>query len=312
MARHLTIEEREVISRMQASGHNQASIAKALGRDRSTVSRELARNSVDGSYRAVSAHYLAAERRSNRSILRKMDRPEIRDDVVSRLTKWWSPEQISGRLKAEHGGNIISHQTIYAWAKSDEFCDHWRQFLRHGGKKRRGDERRGRIKKQVTIENRPKIVDRRARQGDWEGDTVRGGNCKEVLVTLVERKTGFILVGKAMDRTAARVGKKIVDLYSSIDPDGRLTLTLDNGKEFASHQAVANKLDLSIYFARPYCSYERGTNENANGLLRQFIPKKTDLSEVSHQEIKRIADMMNNRPRKRLGYKTPAECFDFA
>jgi IS30 family transposase len=173
-------------------------------------------------------------------------------------------------------------------------------------------ERRGRIPKQVTIESRPKIVDRRKRCGDWEGDTVRGSGCREVIVTLVERKTGFMIAGKAKNRTVATVGKRVTDLFERVPIEKRKTLTLDNGKEFAMHAKVSAKLELPIYFARPYCSYERGTNENANGLLRQFVPKKSDLGEVSHQSLAHYVDMMNDRPRKRLNYKTPSECFDSA
>lgn len=310
MATQLTMEERETISRMLASGGSPAQAAVALGRHKSTVYREIARNSVATGYRAVSAHKMAAQRKRQRPLNRKMDRPELREQVLGMLVQYWSPEQIAGRTRLNNSRSLVSHQTIYTWLRLDENSNHWRQFLRQHGRKRRGEERRGQIPKQVTIKDRPKIVDKRKRCGDWEGDTVRGSGCSEVIVTLVERKTGYMLAGKAKNRTAHSVGKRMADLFSGVPAEKRKTLTLDNGKEFANHETVSNKLGLPIYFARPYCSYERGTNENANGLLRQFVPKKSDLKQVSHQGLAHYVDMMNNRPRKRLGYKTPSECFN--
>ncbi len=310
MATQLTMEERETISRMLASGHSPAEAATALGRHKSTIYRELARNSLAAGYRAVSAQRMAAQRRKQRPLNRKMDRPGLRGRVLVMLVQYWSPEQIAGRTRLENGCSLVSHQTIYTWLRHDKNSNHWRQFLRHYGRKRRGEERRGRIPKQVTIKDRPKIVDKRKRCGDWEGDTVRGSGCSEVIVTLVERKTGYMLAGKVKDRSAHSVGKRIAELFSDVSTEKRKTLTLDNGKEFANHEKVSKTLELPIYFARPYCSYERGTNENANGLLRQFVPKKSDLKQVSHQGLARYVDMMNDRPRKRLGYKTPSECFN--
>jgi IS30 family transposase len=313
MATQLTMEERETISRMQATGESAAQMAYALGRHRSTIYRELSRNRAPQGYRAVTAHQMATQRRKQRLLVGKMDRPEIRELVIGNLVQYWSPEQIAGRSRLKFGTCLVSHQTIYTWVQNDQNSKHWRQFLRHSGRKRRGEERRGRIPKQVTIKDRPKIVDQRKRCGDWEGDTMRGGGgCSEVIVTLVERKTGFMIAGKAKNRTAAAVGKRMIDLFARVPVDKRKTLTLDNGKEFATHAKVKAKLALPIYFARPYCSYERGTNENANGLLRQFVPKKSDLGQVSHQSLADYVDMMNDRPRKRLNYKTPSECFESA
>ena len=310
MATQLTMEERETVSRMLATGRSPIQIASELGRHKSTIYRELARNTTAAGYRAVSAHRLAMMRRKERPLIRKMDRPEIRHEVLKSLVRYWSPEQIAGRSRSDNGRTLVSHQTIYSWLRGDENSRHWRQFLRHDGRKRRGEERRGRIPRQVTIKDRPTVVDKRRRCGDWEGDTVRSGGCSEVIVTLVERKTGFMVAGKAQNRTAPVVGKRITDLFAAVPTEKRKTLTLDNGKEFATHEAVTEKLNLPINFARPYCSYERGTNENANGLLRQFVPKKTNLSDVSHQALAGYVDMMNDRPRKRLSYRTPRECFE--
>lgn len=310
MARQLTIEERESISRMQASGCSPPRIAKALGRHRGTINRELARNSSCGCYRAVKAQQLAQARRRERPLTRRMDDPQTRERVIRLLVQYWSPEQIAGRAAMQCGQALLSHQTLYTWIKQDENRGHWESFLRHRGRNRPADDRRGQIRKQVRIQDRPAIVDKRQRRGDWEGDTVVGSKRSGCVVTLVDRKTGYLLAGKTIDRTAERVGSKMIQLFSPLDQSCRHTLTLDNGKEFSQHNRVTEKLQLPIYFARPYCSFERGTNENTNGLLRQFIPKKTDLREVSHQQLSRYADMMNDRPRKRLGYKTPRELFD--
>lgn len=310
MATHFTIEERESISRLQAAGWSPPRIAAAIGRHRSSVNRELARNSSGGCYRAVKAQQLAEARRRERPLTRKMDKPEVRERVIRLLVRYWSPEQIAGRSAMQRGQALVSHQTLYTWIKKDKNHPHWESFLRHRGRNRPADDRRGQIPKQVRIKDRPAIVDKRQRRGDWEGDTVVGGKRSGCIVTLVDRRTGYLLAGKTPNRTADRVGTKMIGLLQPLDRKRRRTLTLDNGKEFANHDYVTEKLQLPIYFARPYCSFERGTNENTNGLLRQFVPKKTDLRKVSYQQLAQYVDRINDRPRKRLGYKTPRELFD--
>jgi transposase, IS30 family len=312
MASQLSIQERERLSQLVFSGASPAEIARQLGRHRSTVSRELARNSIEGTYLAVRADQIAKKRRRQRPINRKMEDAARREYVVQALVKYWSPEQIAGRAqRMKHYEYGVSHQTIYAWIKAQgEHRSHWESFLRRGGRRRPKQDRRGRIPKQVEIANRPPVVDRRKRLGDWEGDTVLGKVRSGCVVTLVERRSGFLLTAKAQDRQAPRVGRKIVDLMKQLPTSKRKTLTLDNGKEFAEHERVAHKLDVNIYFAQPYCSWQRGTNENTNGLLRQFVPKSTDLRQISHQELKRYNELLNDRPRKRLGFRTPREVFD--
>ena len=309
MAGQLSIEERERISQLRFAGVTRAEIARQLNRARSTISRELKRNSSDGKYSAVKAEQLARERRKRRPLIRKMEDEERREFVVGYLVQYWSPEQISGRLKRMKGPRWhVSHQTIYTWIKSQgEQREHWESFLRRGGRRRPQDDRRGKIPRQVEISKRPKVVDRRNRLGDWEGDTVVGRGSRECLVTLVDRKSGFLRSGRSKTRTADRVGTKIIGLMKDLPGELRKTMTLDNGKEFAEHERVSSRLDLDVYFAHPYCSWERGTNENTNGLLRQFIPKGKDIREVSHQELRHYVDLLNHRPRKRLGYRTPAE-----
>jgi transposase, IS30 family len=315
MACHLTFLERERISQMHDAGASNEEIAADLGRAPSTVGRELKRNSVAGEYLAVTAQGLAQQRRRERPLVRKMDRPDVSNFVRSRLVRCWSPDQIAGRSKSDFADDRrrqISHQTIYTWIESHPPEDrrHFASFLRRAGSRSPREDRRGRIPNQVSIEGRPKVVDQRRRYGDWEGDTVVGAKQSGAVVTLVERKSGYLLTAKSCDRKARRVARKIESRLERLPEPLRRTVTFDNGKEFADHDHIAQRLDLDVYFAKPYCSWQRGTNEHTNGLLRQFLPKGTDLKNVSWQELNHYTNLINDRPRKRLGYRTPAEVFE--
>lgn len=315
MARKLTFSERERISQMYDADATQAEIAEDLKRDPSTISRELKRNSRRGEYSAVEAQGLATERRRDRPLVRKMDRPETAAFVRARLAKCWSPDQIACRAKADFPqdrSRWISPQTIYTWIGSLP-ADERRRFsayLRRGGTRCSGEDRRGRIPRQVSIEGRPQVVNQRRRYGDWEGDTVVGAQRSGAIVTLVERKSGYLLTAKTCDRKARRVAGKIKARLGALPPSLRRSATFDNGKEFADHEYLAERLGTKVYFAHPYCSWERGTNEHTNGLLRQFLPKGTDFRSVSWQELEHYTHLLNDRPRKRLGYRTPAEVFN--
>lgn len=317
MSSHLTFEERERLSQMHHAGANNVEIGAALGRHPTTIGRELRRNAADfdEEYAPLAAQHRALERRRHRPLVRKMDRPEVLDEVRSRLVQCWSPDQIAGRLKSEHPHDRrrrVSHQTIYTWIRRQPSEDRrrFRSFLRRGGKRRPRNDRRGQLDGAVSIEGRPKVVDNRRRYGDWEGDTIVGARQSGAIVTLVERKSGYLLTAKSCDRQARRVADKIVSRLGELPPALRRSATFDNGKEFAAHARMTEKLSLPVYFAKPYCSWQRGTNENTNGLLRQFIPKGTDFRHVSWQELARYTDLLNDRPRKRLGYRTPAEVFE--
>jgi IS30 family transposase len=306
----LTMEEREVVSQMRFAKHTQAEIARRLGRHRCTISRELARNGgVDG-YSAVAAQAKAAARRRDRPLVRRMDRPEVNASVRSGLAQYWSPDQIAGRCRIEfpkEPQRWVSPPTIYRWIRAQgEDRPHWEQFLRFGGRRPKTD-RRGQIPERVAIAERPDVVNRRRRFGDWEGDTVVGRRHQGGLITLVERKSGFLLAAKVKDRQATRVRRKIVDKLGNLPPSLRRTMTFDNGKEFSEHERLAQELGCKVYFARPYCSWQRGTNENTNGLVRQFFPKKTDFDEISHWQVAQTVDLLNSRPRQRLDYRTPQE-----
>jgi len=308
----LSMEEREVVSQMWAAGHTRKAIAARLSRNRSTIGRELKRNGqADGSYSAIAAQQRAAVRRQQRPLIRKLQRPELNAAVRSRLTKEWSPDQIAGRLAYDHPQDQRFHvrpQTIYTWIEQDRLCKHWKTFLRRGGKPQKSP-RTGRIPRQVQIDGRPEEANRRQRLGDFEGDTIVSRGKRSGLVTLVDRQSRYLLAAKLKDRTARRTRKKIERLLRDLPPDQRHTATFDNGKEFSEHEALAQNVGIDVFFAHPYASWERGTCENTNGLLRQYYPKGTDFAEVSHQHLAHTVESLNQRPRKCLGYKTPSEVF---
>ena len=309
----LNREEREVLSQLFAANFTRAEIAARLGRHRSTIGRELRRNGqADGGYSAVAAGGKSATRRRERPLVGKMERDELNAAVRSKITQEWSPDQIAGRLKREHAAEPEWHvapQTIYTWIQGDPDREHWETYLRRGRPRRKSPEA-GRIPRRVEIDGRPEVINNRERLGDFEGDTiVSGGRNKSVLVTLVDRKSGYLLTGKLPNRTATRTRKKIVDLLLPLPADHRHSITFDNGKEFSEHEALSRRLGVQAFFAHPYCSWERGTNENTNGLVRQYYPKGTDFADVSHQDLADNTKRINDRPRKRHNYQTPSEVF---
>lgn len=314
MACQLTLVDRERLAQFHLQGLSNAEIARRLGRHRSTIGRELARNrgaddrqrAPDGYWPSV-AQRKAGARRQHRP--RKMDDAKLNADVRSGLARHWSPEQIAGRLRRDHPRQprrCVSHTTIYRWIAASDDRAHWESLLRFG-RRRTTPETRGKIPARVQIAERPKIVDERKRFGDWEGDTVVSLRRRGGLVTLVERKSGFALVAKVGRLKADNVFGAIVRQFASLPEGLRQTMTFDNGKEFAHHEQLADATHLDIYFARPYHSWERGANESFNGLLREFFPKGTDFTTVSPSEVKHVRHLLNDRPRKRLGYRTPRE-----
>ena len=311
MAHHLTPEEREVIAQMHRAGRMKAEIARQLDRAASTISRELRRNRGRNGYWAVAAQKKADTRRRQRPRVCKLQRPEVRRYVQEKLRLCWSPDEIAARSRDDFPRDRtrqVSHQTIYAWIDAQEAAGkRWRRYLRSAGWKRPGPENRGRLPACTSIEGRPAVVDRRSRYGDWEGDTVVGAHRRGGIVSLVERKSGYLLMGKVVNLQATTVCGSAATLYCRRPSTLRKTLTLDNGKEFAEHQQLAAEAALKVYFAKPYCAWQRGTNEHTNGLIRQFFPKGTDLASIPEHRIVKVQDLLNNRPRKRLGYKTPLE-----
>ena len=304
----LTQAQRYQIYALKQTGHSPLEIAAVISVHKSTVSRELKRNRGKRGYRPQQAHGLAMERRQKAS-------PRITAEtwaVVERLLRQdWSPEQISGRLKKEQRV-CISHEWIYQYVLKDKRAggDLYRHLrCQKKRRKRYGTyDRRGQLPNCRSIEERPAIVNSRRRLGDWEVDTIIGKRQKQAIVTLTERKSRFTLLGKVAQRTAQAVQNQIHRLLLPV-ADKVHTLTSDHGKEFAYHEQIAEMLQLEFYFAHPYAAWERGTNENTNGLLRQYFPKKHDFQSVSNKEIEQAMSSLNFRPRKSLRFKTPFEVF---
>lgn len=310
--KHLTLEERCHIFLLKERGFSIRYISRYLSRNVSSISRELKRNVISNRYTPRIAEEQYHRRKINSTSRARVMTRELQGIIRSKLKLAWSPEQISGRLKIENGIKV-SYETIYklVWKDKRDGGELYK-FLRHAGKKyhKRGSKNSGRglIPNRIDIESRDKIVEEKTRIGDWEGDTVIGANHQGAIVTLVDRMSKFSLFTLVGDKTKDSVTKAI---EKSLYPHKKnvLTLTFDNGKEFADHQRIADNLEAQCFFAKPYHSWERGLNEHTNGLLRQYIPKKSDFSFISQKDVDFVQNALNNRPRKVLKYKTPAEVF---
>lgn len=307
MAKHLTIAQREVLYRMNKDKKPKSEIATALGCDRSTIYRELARNTGGRGYRPQQAQRLTDQRRARCRRPKKLAHDPLKKYVTARLKMQWSPDEIAGRAKLDHRRQPeyhVSHQTIYTWLATD--APELRTHLRRGYRRSQG-ETRGKLKGCTSVKDRPKVVDSKRRYGDWEGDTVVSPGRRSGLVTSVERKSKYLRVRKTSSLKSAPTMQAACRSLSDLPKSLRRTMTLDNGKEFAQHERLTDKLGMDVYFAQPYASWQRGLNENTNGLLRQYFPKGTDFSRISHRAVARAEKLLNERPRKSLGYKTPAE-----
>ncbi len=316
---HLTLLEREKILYFLAKGYKLVQIAKELGRDKSTISREIRRNSHNEEYMPVTAQDQYLCRRSKCRRHKKLDDISLMNLIKECiLQKQWSPEQISERIALEHHKRIISYPTIYRAIYAGDLedyplsrgCRGVIRKLRHRGKKRHKKgciEHRGKIKISHSLSERPCGATNRSRRGHWEADTVIGTPGKACLVTLVDRKSRFLLSGKAMQKKADFVNQVIIH---QLQGHPVRSITPDRGKEFAKHAKVTAALDqVQFYFPEPHHPWERGTNENTNSLIREYFPKGVDITEVSDEYIQSVVDKMNLRPRKCLGYKTPYEVY---
>ncbi len=312
--RQLTPEERYMLAALRRQGLRQAEIARSLGRHRSTVGRELSRNSTcaDGRYRAFTAQERTNGRRS-RSRRNSRFTPQDFAQVEELLRRQWSPEQVSGYL-ARSGLLSISHETIYRHVWRDKKRGGALHTHLRGARKRRRKrygayDSRGRLAGKRPISERPASVETRSDVRHWEIDTVMGAGSKDCVVSLVERKTGFLLIGKLEDRTTASLNRSVIGIIRR--HGGRFeTITSDNGTEFHDYRRIEARTKALFYFARPYHSWERGSNENANGLIRQYLPKGTSVAGLSQPQCNAIARKLNRRPRKRLGFRTPLECYN--
>ena len=305
----LTQEQRYQIYALMKAGHNQTETARILEVHKSTISRELRRNRGLCGYRPQQAERLAVTRRQGKAKVRIQ--PGHWDWVEALLREDWSPEQVSLWL-AQEKRLRISHEWIYHYILRDkqQGGDLYRRLrCQKRRRKRYGHfSRRGQWSGRVSIDERPAIVDRRARLGDWELDTIIGKGHKQALVSLTERKSRLTLIAKVASKEADTVKAAILQQLAPLS-DNVHTLTSDNGREFARHQAMAKALNATFYFAHPYASWQRGLNENTNGLIRQYFPKDRDFTTITEQEIKTAMDKLNNRPRKCLDMKTPNQVF---
>jgi len=316
---HLTMDERNVIYRMQSQGYRPAEIARCLDRHRSTISRECKRNvNFDGRYFSSDAHAHANSRRRTHLRRPKTDNRRLMAYVGERLRDRWSPEQIAGRLSvrppADMEGLSLSHTTIYRWIWADpERTRQFRPFLRIARKSRRKPygkpSRQGQILGKRSIDERPQEANERTRLGDWEGDTMVGKGRRGFLLTCVDRASRYLIARKLNACAAEPVAQRLQQTIRRLPTGKRRSLTLDNGREFARPMELEKKLDLPIYFAHPYHSWQRGTNENTNGLLRQYLPKGTDLTHVTDEQLRARVRQINHRPRKCLDFQTAFERF---
>lgn len=315
---HLSTLDREAITVSHDEGQSIRRIAQAIGRAPSTVSRELHRNTEGVKpYSGVRAQQLYELRRKRCKKHKRLEDPKLKAIVIRKLKRLWSPEQIENRLKFEQSEHKISFVTIYRSIHAGELDKELRKkavrYLRHRGKKRRkkGEvENRGKFPISHTIWERPEKANDREETGHWEGDTVIGKQGSACVVTLVERRTELLLVGKVPGRRAKPVKDKIIALLSPLQKQYVRSITLDRGKEFAEHAKITTALNQTpVYFCDPHSPWQRGTNENTNGLLRQYLPKGYDIAKCSEEQLQRIMVSLNTRPRKSLNWKTPLEAY---
>jgi len=312
--KQLTEGDRYTLAALKRQGLSFAKIAQAMDRHKSTLYREVNRNTcwfIDGSYRPSKAQRRTRARR-RRSRRNQHFTPQDYKEVRKLIRKDWSPEQITGHLKDE-GKRCFSHETIYKYIWRDKrnggtLWKHLRCAQKRRRKRYNAYDSRGRLADKRNIAERPTEVETRKTQGHWEIDTVMGKGSKHCIVTLVERKTGYTLIGQLNDRTTKSLNKRTIKLMSKM-PEKFKTITSDNGTEFHQYKVIEQATNCPFYFANPHHSWERGTNENTNGLIRQYLRKGTSMQGLTQQQCDRIAAKLNSRPRKRLGYKTPKECF---
>jgi IS30 family transposase len=312
---HLTRDQRVELAALLHAGLSQAQAARQINKNPGTVSRELVRNkhTNKAGYHARVAHKLARQRRARANWRPRIVPGSFLARYIPRaLAREYSPEQIAGKLKFVMGETRVCHETIYRWIYLER--NDLKQYLRcTKGKyrRKRGTNKRWLKREQAKktwIDQRPEIVDARSRIGDWEGDTVHGARKSGYIATLVERTSGYLVARKLRNPNGEEMLEAVAELQT-IPSEKRLTLTLDNGFEMNEHEEMERRVGLRVYFAHPYHSWERGTNENTNGLLSQYFPKKSSFEFVTQAQVDRAVARLNTRPRKRLGYQSPRTVF---
>lgn len=322
---HFSILEREKIQERLWQKESVRAIARSLGRSPSSVSREINRNRpLARRYTPRLANERALFKRTCRGREPRLKNNLVRYYTVTKLKDGWSPEQIAGRLPLEHPAETISHEAIYQFIYHQVHRNGWGEMKRHHQDLRpylkRRHKRRGqrgmrgvqRVLKPKgrSIEDRPKSVETRRQLGHWEGDSIESLAHRPGLNTLVERKTGMVFISKLAARTAVVTSDAVIARLAPLPARARRSLTVDNGSENQDWERLEAVLDLDCYHAHPYCSGERGTNENTNGLIRWYFPKRTDFATISAEDIRAVETALNTRPRKRLGWRTPLEAFN--
>jgi len=312
--KHLTVQQRYAISLLLQQGKTQKEIAQIIGKHKSTVSREIARNQDK---RSGKYNYELAERKYRQRIREKPKKihftQAVKDFVESQLKEDLSPEQIVGVAKKE-GIACVSHERIYqhVWEdkkKGGRLYMHLRTQGKRYRKRGQKKDQRGIIPNRVDIDKRPKIVEEKIRVGDFEVDTIIGKNHQGALVTINDRKTGLVKIRKVNSKNAEQVAQAVIDALTPYKPFLH-TITSDNGKEFALHAKISQHLGVEFFFAKPYHSWQRGANENLNGLIRQYFPKKTDFSTITDHQVQMVEEKLNNRPRKRFNFESPLYMFN--
>lgn len=320
------LAEREELSRLLVQGLTFTAIARLLDRDKGTISREVRRAGMDRyTYRAHKAHWHARREKRKQGRKRKLDQnPLLKQFVFDKLKLRWSPDQIAKELKIMYPDNesmCISHETIYTniyvlprGSLKKELLAYLRQQKKYRRRKDknqpRNDEKRGQIPEMISIEERPQEVADRTIPGHWEGDLILGKWKRSALGTLVERTTRTLILVPLVNKDALSVRKSFAREMKKLPIQMKLSLTYDQGKEMSEHQLFTKDTKIKVYFAHPGSPWERGTNENTNGLIRQFFPKGTEFDKVSRQEIKHVQDLLNGRPRRALNYQKPYEVFN--
>jgi IS30 family transposase len=312
--RQITFAERYSVGLLRQGGLAPAAIARTLGRHRSTILREVLRNQArsDGTYRPQLAEWYARSRRSHSRRNRQFT-PSEWAQIQELLRADWSPEQVAGWLR-RHRQLAISHETIYRYIWADKrgggtLYQHLRGARKQRRKRYGRYDSRGRLAGKRWITERPAVVQTRQELGHWEGDTMLGASqAGPCVLSLVERKTGYLLLGQLRQRTSAAVNQRAQRLIAA-QPHPVRTITVDNGTEFHEYAQLERTTATRFYFAIPHHAWERGTNENTNGLIRQYLPKRQSMAYLSQLDCNRIATKLNRRPRKRLGYRTPEECY---
>ncbi len=314
--KQLSLEERDRITEMKSLGHTVTEIAETIGRSKSTLSRELRRNSTPA-YKVYLSH-----RAHERAVTRKQEagsRPRLKNEQVvtyvrEKLEQGLSPELIAGRIGLEHSGLGISHEAIYQYIyhpKTEGRAELIGHLVRgHRKRKSKGigrKERKTKIPNRIPIEQRPLSVEKRSRFGHWEGDSLVSRKSLAVLNSLIERKSRLLFLTRLKRKSAELTKDAVIWRLQDLPEQAIRTLTLDNGSENSQHEMITEAIGMQCYFARPYASWQRGTNESVNGLVRRYFPKGTDFSKITDDQVAKVESLINNRPRKCLGYKTPLE-----